>query len=86
MKSLEDRLFRAVERRDSLAVDLAKGDLEREAIERYKGMVIRSRLSRVPNEAVKRNAFFLRGRVSKVPLSVYRVRQVPAWSQAPVEP
>ena len=56
VKSLEDRLSRAGEG-DSLAVDLAKGDLERKASERYKGFVVRSRLSRVPNKAVKRNAF-----------------------------
>ena len=55
--SLEDRLFRAVKGGDSVAVDLAKGDLEREASERYKGFVVRNRLKRVPNEAVKCNAF-----------------------------
>ena len=37
-KSLEDKLFRAVEG-DSLAVDLARRDLEREASERYKGYI-----------------------------------------------
>ena len=42
---------------DSLAVDLVKRDLEREASEHYKGYVVRSTLKRVPNEAVKRNAF-----------------------------
>ena len=57
MKSLEDRLSQAVKGRNSLAADLAKGDLEREASGRYKGFVVRSGLSRVPNEAVKRNAF-----------------------------
>ena len=57
VKSVEDRLSRAVEGGNSLAVDLAKADLEREASERYKGVVVRSKLSRVPNEAVKRNAF-----------------------------
>ena len=56
-KSLEDRLSRAVEGEDSVAIDLAKGDLEREASERYKGFVVRNRLKRVPNEAVKCNAF-----------------------------
>ena len=56
-KSLEDRLSWAVEGGDSVAIDLAKGDLEREASERYKGFVVRNRLKRVPNEAVKCNAF-----------------------------
>ena len=42
---------------DSVAVDLAKRDLEREASKRYKGFVVRNRLKRVPNEAVKCNAF-----------------------------
>ena len=43
-KSLEDRLSRLVEREDSLDVDLAKYDLEREVSERYKGFVVRTRL------------------------------------------
>ena len=42
--------------RDSLTVELARGDLEHESIERYKGHVVRSRLKRVLNEAVKSNA------------------------------
>ena len=41
---------------DSLDVELARRDLERESSERYKGHVVRSRLRRVPNEAVKSNA------------------------------
>ena len=41
---------------DSLNVELARGDLERECSERYKGYVVRSRLKRVLNEAVKTNA------------------------------
>ena len=41
---------------DSLGVELARRDLEREISERYKGHVVRSRLRRVPNEAVKSNA------------------------------
>ena len=52
-KSLEDRLSRAVEGGDSIA----KGDLEREVSERYKGFVVRNRLKRVPKEAVKCKAF-----------------------------
>ena len=42
---------------DSVAVDLVKGDLEREASEGYKCFVVRNRLKRVSNEAVKYNAF-----------------------------
>ena len=42
---------------DSLAVDLAKLDLEREASERHKGFVVRNRLKRVSNEAVRCSAF-----------------------------
>ena len=56
MKSFDDRLSRAVEVGDSVVIDLAKGDLEREASERYKGFVVRNRLKRVPNEAVQCNA------------------------------
>ena len=41
----------------SLAVDLAKLDLEREASERNKGFVVRNRLKRVSNEAVRCSAF-----------------------------
>ena len=44
-------------RGDSVAIDLAKGDLEREASERYKDFVVRNRLKRVSNEAVKCSAF-----------------------------
>ena len=55
-KSIDDRLSRAVAGGDSLGVELARRDLERESSERYKGHVVRSRLRRVPNEAVKSNA------------------------------
>ena len=41
---------------DSLTVELARRDLEHETSERYKGFVVRSRLKRVLNEAVKSNA------------------------------
>ena len=41
---------------DSLGVELARRDLERESSERYKGHVVRSRLKRVLNRAVKSNA------------------------------
>ena len=53
VKSKDDRLSRAVAGGDSLTVELARGDLERESSERYKGYVVRSRLKRVLNEAVK---------------------------------
>ena len=55
-KSIDDRIFRAVAGGDSLTVEPARGDLERESSERYKGYVVRSRLKRVLNEAVKTNA------------------------------
>ena len=55
-KSIDDRLSRAVVGGNSLGVELARRDLERESSERYKGHVVRSRLRRVPNEAVKSNA------------------------------
>ena len=57
VKSLEDRLSRAVEVGDSLAIDLARRDLEREASECYKGFVVRNRLKRVSNEAARCNTF-----------------------------
>ena len=41
---------------DSLTVELVRGNLERESSKRYKGHVVRSRLKRVLNEAVKSNA------------------------------
>ena len=67
-KSLEDRLSRAVEGcGDSVAVDLAKGDFEREASERYKGLVVRNRLTRVPNEAVKCSAFMRKEELRRFP-------------------
>ena len=55
-KSIEDRLSRAMAEGDSLTVELARRDLERETSERYKGFVVRSRLKRVQYEAVKSNA------------------------------
>ena len=56
-KSIDDRLSQAVAGGggDSLGVELER-DLERESSERYKGSVVRSRLKRVLNEAVKSNA------------------------------
>ena len=40
-KSIDDRFSRAVAEGDSLTVELARGDLERESSERYKGHVVR---------------------------------------------
>ena len=54
-KSIDDRLFRAVAEGDSLTVELARGDIECESSERYKGYIVRSRIKRVLNEAVKSN-------------------------------
>ena len=51
----------------SVAIDLAKGDLEREASERYKGFVVRNRLKRVLNEAVKCNAFMRKEELRRFP-------------------
>ena len=55
-KSIDDRLSRAAAGGDSLGVELARRDLERESSERYKGHVVRSRLNSVLYEAVKSNA------------------------------
>ena len=55
-KSIENRLCRVVAGEDSLTVELARRDLERENSQRYKGFVVRYRLKRVLNEAVKSNA------------------------------
>ena len=67
-KSLKDRHSRAVEGEgDSVAVDLAKEYLEREAREHYKGFVIRNRLKRVSNEAVKCNVFMRKEELRRFP-------------------
>ena len=66
-KSLENRLFLTVERGDSVAVDLARWDLERETNERYKGFVVRNRLNRVSNEAVRCNAFMRKKDLRRFP-------------------
>ena len=73
-KSLEDRLSRAVEGEDSLAVDLASLDLERKASERYKGFVFRNRLKRVSNEAMRCSAFMRKEELRRYSGSVHRVR------------
>ena len=56
-----------MKREDSLAIDLAERDFEREATECYKGFVVRSRLKSVPNEAVKCNAFAREEEVRRFP-------------------
>ena len=45
-KSLEDKLFCAVEGEDSLAIDLARRDLVSVASECYKRHIVRSRLKK----------------------------------------
>ena len=55
-KSIEDRISRVVAGGDLLTVELARRDLERKTSERHKGFLVRSRLKRVRNEAVKSNA------------------------------
>ena len=62
-KSLENKLSQE----DFQSVDLARRDLEREPSECYKGYVVRSRFKRVPNEAVKCNAFSREEEVRKFP-------------------
>ena len=52
---------------DSLGVELARRDLERESSERYKGHVVRSRLRRVLKEAVKTNAIAREEEVRRFP-------------------
>ena len=69
MKSLEYRLSCGVE--DSLAAELGKEDFEREANECYNGFVVKSRLERVPNKAVKCNEFVCDEEFQKVPTLVY---------------
>ena len=66
-KSLDDRLSRAVEVGESVAVDLARRDLEREASERFKGFVVKNRLKRVSNEAVRCNAFMREEELRRFP-------------------
>ena len=43
----------------SLAVDLARQDLERETSKLYKSFVVRNSLKRVSNKVVRCNAFML---------------------------
>ena len=69
--SLEDRLSQTMEVGDSLAVDLARRDLELEASKHYRGFVVRNRLKRVSNEAVRCNAF-----IRKEELCIYTDRYI----------
>ena len=66
-KSIDDQLSRAVAGGGSLTIELTRGDLQRKASERYKGFVVRSRLKRVLNEAVKLNASAREEKVRRFP-------------------
>ena len=63
-KSLEDKLSQAVKAGDSLVVDLARRNVEREAIE-------------TSQRSCEMQHVVARGRSTKVPLSAYRIGQVP---------
>ena len=52
---------------DSLTVELARGDLEHKTSEHYKRFVVRCRLKRVLNEAVKSNASVREEEVRRFP-------------------
>ena len=52
---------------DSLSVELARRDLERESSDRYKGFVVRSRLKRFLYETVKSNATTREEQVRRFP-------------------
>ena len=67
VKSIDDRLSRAVAGEGSLTVELTRRDLEREPSKSYKGFVIRSRLKRVLHEAVKSNATACEEEVRRFP-------------------
>ena len=56
-KSLEGRLSRGYSLAVDLAVDQARKDLEREVSKHYKDFVVRNRIKRVSNEAMRCNAF-----------------------------
>ena len=56
-------------REDSVAVNLARRDREREASERYKGFVGRTRLKRVSNESGKCDVFVCEEEVQSFPIS-----------------
>ena len=64
---MEDRLYRAVDGRNSLNVELARRDFEREASELNYGFVVRSRFKRVHSEAGKCNAIAREEEVRRFP-------------------
>ena len=79
-KSIEDQLSRAVAGGgDSLTIELGRGDLERKTSERYKGFVVRSRLKRVLNEAVKTNATAREEEVRRFPDRYIDCVKSPDW-------
>ena len=69
---------------DSLGVELARRDLERESSERYKGSVVRSRLKRVLNEAVKSNATAREEEVRRFPDRYIRICEDPGRASAAI--
>ena len=52
---------------NSLTIELARKDLERKTSEGYKGFIVRSRLKKVLNEAVKSNATVCEEEVRRFP-------------------
>ena len=66
-KSIEDGLSQTVAGWNSLSVELARRDLERETSKHYKGFVVRSRLKRVLNEVVKSNVTAREEEVQRFP-------------------
>ena len=52
---------------DSLTIELARRDLEHESSKHYKGFIVRSRLKRVLNEAVKSNTTVREEEVRRFP-------------------
>ena len=67
MKSLDDRISWVLERGDSLAIDQARWYLEYKASEHHKGFVVKSRLKRVLNKAMKCNVFMCEEEVQRFP-------------------
>ena len=53
---LEDKISRAMAGGDSLTIEIARSDLQQAVSARYEGQVVRARLDRVSNEAVKLDA------------------------------
>ena len=66
-KYLEDKLSQAVEAGDSLAVDVARRELECEGSEHYKEYVVRYRLKWFSNAAVKGYVFAFEEEVRRFP-------------------